>query len=645
MDKSQEQLDFEAHKSSVANEQAAFNKHRQEQMEGTIWDSMARGASFGLNDEVGGALYAGANSLAGLAGYGNDKGFSENYKSERDRINRYADQYAERNPLASMGAEMGGAMTTGGMGAANYLRGKTGAALAGAGGRVGLLEGMVQGLGMSDKNTASEAIRDVSIGGMMGGIGGAAIPAALHGMKNMGRKAYDMLPFDKWGKSSASNFIKKLRDGSGQSDQDMIDYASKLGENSTFAEAFKNGVPAAQGVLSRTPQALSYAQEGVSSRLAGATERVGNVVHSIMGRPLSDIDELKRLDADRFARSNPEYQKFASKVLPYDDKLDDLLQRPSMKAAWKKAQKNARERGEPLPELFDEVDGKLVTTGEYPDFRAWDYMKRALWDVEQKAYKGANKEFGRLAGSTRRALTQRLDELEPDYKNARDLWAEPSRKMDMINEGRTIFDSRTADVVEDLKLMTDGEKADYMTGVWSEIQEKMGKGEEGFVGTYKFLNTGNTKKKLRALFPDGDEGDYKIEALMDQINAEKRLREIHNKVLEGSQTQPRKAAADMLGESAIGLDDIYQSGGAGVLMGGLKQASRMSDNNVNELARHMFAQGGTQNTIDWVNQLAIPYSQRTAIRRGMKDIYEKYSPFVAGGIVPAAGSVLDRYRD
>lgn len=626
---------------TATNPQQDLERFKGYEGRGNMLDAIAREMSFGFNDEFGGAATAGYQELMPESMGGNDLSFGENYTAARDDIRGRAENYRAGNPWSDLLGSLIGGGAGGAMVGGPLLIGKTGLELIKTGIRVGGLEGAAQTYGnlKGDEGALGTGMK-MAEGAAYGGLAGAAAPILGDKLKDFGRWAWDKSNFDTMTHSRPAQFIKDLIGN--DNDANIVNRAAELGPDSTFVEAMNSGVTAAHAALQRSPKLFQYAEEGISNRLKGATGRVARVVEGLTGQPPPQIDEIARLSASRATNSNPQYAQFENLVPEYNEGLDALLKRPSMVAAWKRAKALAKEKGDELPELFEEIDGELVSLGEYPNFKAWDYMKSALWDVEQGAYKDFKPtRLSSAFGNTRRELTRLLDDINPNYAAARESWGIPSQDMDMIDMGRTMFNGKTNEVVEEIRNMSPRDKSNYLTGVWEEIQERMGRGEEGMVGTYKFLNTENTRKKLRALFPAGEVGDANMLELSRAIDAEKRLRELHNKVIAGSQTGNKQAAERMLDRTSPGVKDIV-SHPIEETARGIFGDKAMPD--LTELGKRMFKPGGTQETLDWVNQIGLPLSQRNQMLGGAGTFFSNMRPFVTGaaGALPGATHPLDR---
>jgi hypothetical protein len=133
---------------------------------GSALDPIMQGASFGFADEIAGGLSGASSFLKG-------KGFAPGYETTRDKWRQDAADYRERNPMTSLGLEIGGGLALPGGLLAKLGKGAiTGGAAAGA----------LSGFG-SGEGSVGDRIDNATIGA----VGGAATGGAVSGLSKIGR--------------------------------------------------------------------------------------------------------------------------------------------------------------------------------------------------------------------------------------------------------------------------------------------------------------------------------------------------------------------------------------------------------------------------------------------------------------------------
>lgn len=162
---------------------------------------------------------------------------------------------------------------------------------------------------------------------------------------------------------------------------------------------------------------------------------------------------LEGAKSARDAASGPLYEAAKGFRVKANDTLRYLLDRPSMKEAWTRAQRIAQENGETLTVGVDAPASK-VTTGildaggreimrDVPEKskmysgRALHYMKMALDDmVDPNVASGIGKSEQRAITGTRHSLLSWMDQNIPDYGAARKAFQEGSKPIDQMEVGR-----------------------------------------------------------------------------------------------------------------------------------------------------------------------------------------------------------------
>ena len=141
-----------------------------------------QGMTFGLSDEIGGALAALAGSIQ------TGESFGDAYDKIHQQLQDKRETFAQENPGTALGAEVVGALATGGAGGSRLLAGKgfQGASNIGKAGRisaVGAGEGAVYGAGAADQGErGAGAAQGAVLGGALAAVGAGVLNAAGRGL-------------------------------------------------------------------------------------------------------------------------------------------------------------------------------------------------------------------------------------------------------------------------------------------------------------------------------------------------------------------------------------------------------------------------------------------------------------------------------
>lgn len=174
---------------------------------GSVFDPLGQGAFFGLSDELAGIVGA---TFGALDPNMEGTTFGERYRGIRDSARMNLDAFRARNPVGSAVAEIGGGLTTGGIGAA-----KAGAFRAARSaptflGRVapavqtGAVQGGIYGFGASEAEDAAGLAMDAAKGSAIGATTAAVLPAIGAGINSAARRVFDTID------TSAFNKAKDL---------------------------------------------------------------------------------------------------------------------------------------------------------------------------------------------------------------------------------------------------------------------------------------------------------------------------------------------------------------------------------------------------------------------------------------------------
>lgn len=315
------------------------------------------------------------------------------------------------------------------------------------------------------------------------------------------------------------------------------------------------------------------AAEFFGEQAAGAPDRAADAL-----TPLADkgyYGTAAELDKTRRAAAKPLYDLAYSKpaVEVWSPHIAELMKRPSMKAAFVKAQRIAAEEGRNPKELgldFNEAGDPVFLAGadkngQIPSTQTMDYIKRGLDDVVE-AYRDKTTgklvldTEGRAINNTRAELVGKLREGNPDYAAALDAWGGPSQAIDMMDVGRQMFSSRgkPAESIMRFQKLTPAQQQLARIGFVRDAIEDLGTtGDSGSVYLKLFGNQ-NKRAVMETMFPDFKS----FKAFADQMAAEKAMLGTNRTVMGGSPTariEAEKATYDSA-SNVLGMADALRSG-------------------------------------------------------------------------------------
>jgi hypothetical protein len=289
--------------------------------------------------------------------------------------------------------------------------------------------------------------------------------------------------------------------------------------------------------------------------------RLNTDVDEVVGKG-SYYDTMQSMIASRKGRANEHYTKAYSQQIPVNDNLVSILRTPAGKKALKDSYKLAGNERMNLPKVRFTDEGKLVTEqgGRIVaiDTRHLDFIKKSL---DNEIGKMLNHASGKSGSSNTRAvielknqLLDLMDEVNPDYKTARNIFAGDKSIENAMESGRTILSEKFPEHVRDMvKAMSESEKTAYRMGAMNEIRDKFGGFVEGATvtnmagnKTYNLLKNNKGVQSIRETFPKGRSGTKQFNSFMKKIGDEMDMKRAHSQVMAGSQTAERLATKESL---------------------------------------------------------------------------------------------------
>jgi hypothetical protein len=296
-----------------------------------------------------------------------------------------------------------------------------------------------------------------------------------------------------------------------------------------------------------------------------AADRAADAVGELSSRGY--YGTVETLDATRKAAAKPLYEAAYARpaVDAWTPRIGDLMKRPSMRAAFAKAQRIAAEEGRNPKELgldFNQAgDPQFLAgadeLGQIPSTQTMDYVKRALDDVvegyrDKTSGKLVLDTEGRAINNTRAEFLGILKEGNPEYKAALEAYAGPSHALDMLEVGRDIYGSRgkPADIIRRFQDLSPQDQELARIGFVRNAVEDLGNvGDSGSVYLKLFGNQ-NKRAVAQVLFPD----EASFNKFAQQMKAEKEMLAANRSTLGGSPTSridAEKADAAMQGASDV----------------------------------------------------------------------------------------------
>lgn len=574
----------------------------------------AQGLSFGLADE-------GEAKLRSLAGSGS-------YDENLTRIRQENEDFARRNPEASIAGQIGGAIPTAlfapevraarALGyAATPAKGLFGQSL--RSGVTGGAYGGAYGFGSGEGGFAN---RGESAGeGAKLGLGlGLATPAALRAANLVTSPMRDFggaLANRTMGTVDQDTVITALRRDGYTPEQALAKYQEivengQLGPNSTaevpyaLADLGQNTQRLAQSITSEPGAAQTIGNDFLGARSTG--DRANPAATSMYDR-LNDylrrafrtktMDYGKTLDTiqgEQKALSDVAYDQARNtgKTINVDDileqsRLGDIELTPSQQALMNHARAQFSGNVNLAPSVYGAQIPARVTDLSVARF---DNGKRALDDMIKSALKGGNNNEARLLGEFQKALIARADTTVPEYAAARSVFRSREELLNAADLGRQFMKGDSEITAKMFGDMSPGEQQMFRIGTARQVRQMLGSRAYGEDMTRLFRKP-NVQEVLDIAFPKNTKNYNPQAQFYNLTDAEQAMQKTYNMAYRGSDTSRIQAGQKDFGNMSIfgrALRQIGTPEGAlwVTITEGLQHLTRMREADAVRTARLLF---------------------------------------------------------
>lgn len=474
-------------------------------------------------------------------------------------------EYSQENPFRSAAYQVGGAMVP------SLVTKRPGPqSMIGQMGLAGLM-GATSGVGESEAELFSPETGKEALTGT--GIAMASVPVAkgLGLVIGKGYRSAVSAMFDNPQRMGVDQSRAMIREALG-ADAGGVDEAIKMildkaGKPYTLADIGPNTRAYLDAVNQLPGPGKQAAKTFLEDRDKGLLKRLTSDMQVAFGNKAAYFDEFNALKEARSAIGGKLYGAALPRPVEITNEFTELLQRPSMKQAYDRAVNLAQEQGIKLPKVQINAEGKLVTDKGLPvtdiDTTFMHYMKMGLDDL---VYTGKSPTSG--IGSTQLGAIKQtrgefidlLDNSNPAYKRARNYWANDTAVLDAMNEGRTIFSKKPADLdalLNDVKTMSKSEKDALRLGTMQSLLDRLGGAQTAdtmvsAVGNpaMDILKNPKNVRIIKATFDSDEAGQKAYNKFMSNLMSEVEMKTTSKVVLQGSQTAGRTEAIRTIKEGA-----------------------------------------------------------------------------------------------
>jgi len=532
--------------------------------------NLLQGASFGLADEARGAL-------RGL-GYGIGAGITgrepimqaaqRGYREGTDIARQEEQQFAQEMPKTALAANIAG-------GFANPLN-KVGGRFIGGGATMAgkLARGVGVGAGMGAGYGAGSAVEDERLGGA---IGGATAGGAVSGMLGLAGAGLGAVGKKIKSPSIYDVLAKRLQQDNLTPEQLKAKLAVAGNEAIIPDVAGANVRSLALGLKTEKGETANLAEKLLTQRQENQANRIYEAGKKLMGGVgKSAYETSKQLAEIKRVESQPLYEHAYKKNIPLK-RINHLLDRPPMKKAMKKA-----------VEFIKTETGQDIDVSQFVDKRRGintrfvDYIKRGLDDTitQSKTPLGDSTNETRIVTNLKNTFLDIVDEINPDYKKAREVFAGYAEMGDALDLGKQFLKGDTNEIAYMVKQMNPSEKQMFVEGVLNTFQEKLGQSREGVNKASQIL-TPNKLKALKTAFPN----DTAYNKFVETIKFEDTMAKTRNSILGGSNTWDKKIATEGVVDEISGdiITKIASGNIKGAIGSGIKNTLKSMFGEINNI--------------------------------------------------------------
>ena len=573
--------------------------------------SLAQGATFSGADE----LEAMIRSMAGQG----------SYEQNVAALNLAKMQYERENPKMALTGEVLGGLPYAAvpfLGAARYAQmaktasplaraAVTGAAQVGT----GAITGALAGAGSAD---IGERMAGAKLGGTVGGIAGAAIPAATKTLGAVGSKAVDV--------TAGIPGVQRVGQAIGAATGQSIDYANRAKEKLLEAMARDKtqlsdidavlrsatkpvGIVdvAGENVRSLADVAQKYPgvarQEGriaLEERGAGQADRIKSDISTYLGDFTDPFDFTAQVAQRQRQAANPLYKSAYQYGEVTDPEVLKFLELPQFKQGLKEAENLLAAKGE-------------VVDLSRPTVEALDNMKQgidALIEKETDAVTGKVTKLGSIYINKKNEFLKALDDAVPDYGKARQAFAGDAEIIEATRNGQNFFKLTPAQAQREFASLNPSQQEAYRIGAIDALKNNIDKAKDTADVRKRIFGSVQERDRIKTLFPDADS----FNSFERDMTTEASMRKTQEKILGNSTTMERQLGAQGLEAEPTFFSQIFEQGPVKGSLNYLRaQGQGVAGQTAEELSPFLFTLGNQEKNL--LNVQALKEYQDELLKR------------------------------
>lgn len=461
-----------------------------------ITDMAVQGMTFGLADEAVGALGATKDAIRNMA-EGKPANWMENYNRERDRFNNRLAGFRGEHPVMSGVAEFTGAMANPATGIlSNIAKAAAEAGIVARTGKAalgGATAGAAYGAGNAEGGLAERA-RGAAEGAAIGGATGAVMPPLLEGIMAVGRAGIQRILSQASGMTKAerkvAEALRELGNGDIRAGYDKAVQGLAEGGPGT-APVDVMGMTAqryARAAANVPGEGSEIADRFVKNRMAGRGYRFRRALDEIAPPENAGLkaDEIK---ATRAMRTGPIYERVAT---PENMLSDEAYREIAAHPFYRRMEKQVL--NDPIYDFGDADPRSLDVVHQ---------VKQRIDDEISSLHKRGRGSQEPLVLALQKRLINAVDKEFPDYRKARWLYSDYSRRLGALDEGLKFTSMTPEQIVTRIREMGPQEAEEFRIGMRNALDKMIATDTQAAATKLADKKLG-LWEKIRAAFPDAE---------------------------------------------------------------------------------------------------------------------------------------------
>ena len=361
------------------------------------------------------------------------------------------------------------------------------------------------------------------VGSILAPVSASAATAALRPLLSKGAEGIKALVAGTEGMSekAAAELIGEAFIREGLDEDEILSTLSRLGDEAIPADLGESFSRLMKAAINEVPRLSGVQKNILDARQAGQSSRLVNAFEDSTGTPLLNADdEIVRLNEAFKPQIDEAYARARAvgeeKLFPEPELLPTGIVTPTQKARKAGEVKPKRTKLESLLEGANIVGGtkaaadaelkaKRLAGEKVTKLDIVDANKRAMDDKISALIRKGEMNKARMIIKSKNAILREVDELVPEYKEARSIFAGKAELENAASLGEDFFKLKPRDVKDAAESMGESELKMFKLGAKKALIDKINNMQITADSVKRLFGTEGSSKKLKSLFKSDDQ--------------------------------------------------------------------------------------------------------------------------------------------